>query len=277
VLCADDYGLAPGIGVAIRDLLGRGRLSAASCMTVGPHWEEEGRALAAFRTHADLGLHLTLTDQRPLGPMPLLAPQGRLPSLARLAARAYAGLLDRREIAAEIERQIDRFLAVTGGLPAFLDGHQHVHLLPTIRDLVVEAVARRLAPAGAYLRLCDEPLAGIARRGIAVTQAAALSLMARGLRRRAARYGIPGNRGFRGVRSFAERRPVSAVFRAFLADAAPGLLVMCHPGLVDEALVAADPLTRPREAEYRYLAGDAFALDLRRAGVRLARFAAAQA
>ena len=35
-LCADDYGLSPGVNRAIRDLIGRGRLNATSVMVVGP-------------------------------------------------------------------------------------------------------------------------------------------------------------------------------------------------------------------------------------------------
>ncbi len=274
VLCADDYGLAPGIGIAIRHLLREGRLSATGCMTVSPHWEEEGRALIEFGGRADLGLHLTLTDQRPLGSIPSLAPDGRFPSLPGLVARAYSGFADRREIATEIERQIDRFVAVIGAPPSFLDGHQHVHLLPVIRDLVIDIFARRLAPFGAYLRFCDEPLARIARRGVAVAHASALSLMARGLRRRASGRAIAGNRGFRGVRTFREPE-VRPLFRNFLAKARPGLLVMCHPGLVDAALLEADPLTYPREAEYRYLSSEQFSADLRDGGVRLCRLNAA--
>ena len=35
-LCADDYGLSPGVNRAIRDLIERGRLNATSAMVVGP-------------------------------------------------------------------------------------------------------------------------------------------------------------------------------------------------------------------------------------------------
>ena len=40
-LCADDYGIAPGVGAAIRDLAERGRLLATGCMVGGPHWADE--------------------------------------------------------------------------------------------------------------------------------------------------------------------------------------------------------------------------------------------
>ena len=35
-LCADDYGISPGVNRAIRDLIERGRLNATSVMVIGP-------------------------------------------------------------------------------------------------------------------------------------------------------------------------------------------------------------------------------------------------
>ncbi len=49
VLCADDYGLAPGVSAGIRELLDAGRLSATGAMTLSPHWAAEGPRLAAAR------------------------------------------------------------------------------------------------------------------------------------------------------------------------------------------------------------------------------------
>ena len=40
-LCADDYGLSPGVNAAIRDLLERGRINATSVMTVTPAFTRE--------------------------------------------------------------------------------------------------------------------------------------------------------------------------------------------------------------------------------------------
>ena len=45
-LCADDYGIAPGVNAAIRDLIARGRLNATSVMVVAPALPEEAAALA---------------------------------------------------------------------------------------------------------------------------------------------------------------------------------------------------------------------------------------
>ena len=252
VLCADDYGIAPGVSRAIRELLDRGRLSATSAMVVSPDFAAEGPRLSAYAGRADLGLHLTLTQDRPLG---------------RLMSAAYTGRLDRQAMASAVENQVAEFTRVIGRPPDFIDGHQHVHLLPGVREPVV-AVAGRI---GAYVRLTDEPLASALTCGISPGKAAFLSLLSRPLAREASKSCIAHNRGFRGARSFTEAAPYRALFRRMIAGAKAGCLVMCHPGLVDAALASRDPVTESRVDEYRYLLSDEFPADLATANLRLAR------
>src|SRR3981189_2920880 len=70
-LCADDYGLSPGVNRAIRDLIARGRLNATSVMVVGPSiGRDEVNALQTATANSGrcaIGLHATLTAPfRPL-------------------------------------------------------------------------------------------------------------------------------------------------------------------------------------------------------------------
>lgn len=273
ILCADDYGLAPGIGIAIRDLLGRGRLSATGCMTISPFWPSEAPALKPFADTADIGLHFTLTDQRPLGPLPRLAPAGRFPRLGQLIRLALLGRLDPGEIAAELNRQIDGFEAAFGAPPAFIDGHHHVHQLPGVGEVVLDIWRRRLARTGAYVRYAAEPLGAVLERGIAPLRAGIIGFLGRGFAQRGRDSGVPGNSGFRGVRDFAPGEDYARLFPRFLVPVRNGALVMCHPGHVDAALGAVDSLTAPRQDEYDFLAGDAFPQVLAAAGLRLGRFA----
>ncbi|PWC52303.1 ChbG/HpnK family deacetylase [Azospirillum sp. TSO22-1] len=270
ILCADDYGLSPGVGAAIRDLIGRGRLTATSCMTVCRFWPEEALKLKPLAERADVGLHLTLTDQAPLGPMPRLAPQGRLPPLGTLMRLAYTGGLDAREIAAEVDRQVVAFADAFGAPPAYIDGHQHVHQLPVVRDAVLAALARL---PGAYVRLCREPRLAVLRRGVAVAKTLLIAELGGPLAARARAAGIPVNSSFRGVYDFSGRVPFGDLMARFLEPPAERALVMVHPGIPDEALRAADPLVDQRAVEYEHLKGDAFAALLADKGVRLGRFA----
>lgn len=259
VVCADDYGLTPGVGRGIRELLLAGRISATSVMTVTPDWPQEAAALGALAIEADIGLHLTLTDHRPLGPMPKLAPSGKLPPLGEVYRAAVLRRLPLDEIAAELDRQLQAFIDHRGRSPSHIDGHHHVHQLPGVRDLVIEAAAR-FAPTRVWVRCCDEPLARLTRRGIAIAKASVIGAFGPGVRRRAEARRVVVNVGFSGVYDFlTERRGTDELFAGFVDGAGPGHLVMCHPGYVDEALLGLDPMTAARRREFDYLSGPGWA------------------
>ncbi|MGQ0677589.1 MAG: ChbG/HpnK family deacetylase, partial [Rhodospirillales bacterium] len=184
VLGADDYGVAPGVSRAIRALLARGRLSAASCLVVSPHFAADAPALRELGREGDIGLHLALTQFSPLGPMPRLAPGGRLPAAGRLVLLALARRLDPLEIGHEIDRQLDAFERAFGRPPDYVDGHHHVQQLPQVRAALIARFRARL-PAGTALRTCAEPLGAILGRGVAVARAASVAVLGSGLRARA--------------------------------------------------------------------------------------------
>lgn len=259
-LSADDYGIAPGVGRAIRNLAENARLNATSCMSGSPFWPDEAVLLKnSVPPTFEVGLHLVLSDQPSLTHAAGLAPDGRLPALPGLIMRAVARRLDTVEIAAELTAQIDRFEEFWGAPPAFLDGHHHVHQLPVIRDVVLDLCNTRLAESNVWLRRCTQPFTRIVRTGTAIRRAALISALGWRFNSLATKTGIPGNRHLAGVRDFTGEPAYADLMRRWLGNAAPGTLIMCHPGWVDDALVAADSLTAPREEEYRFLAGDGFA------------------
>ncbi|MGE4278856.1 MAG: ChbG/HpnK family deacetylase [Magnetospirillum sp.] len=269
-LCADDYGLAPGVSAAIRHLIALGRLQATGCMTGSPHWPDAAQSLKPLDGMADIGLHITLTDQAPVGPMPKLAPAGKLPSLGALLKASLTGKIDSTEIAAEIDRQIDSFHAAYGRMPDFLDGHHHVHQLPGIGEAVIAAWKTRLGGKG-WVRSCLEPSLGILTRRVSPLRALVISNLGRIFRRRLEQEGVPHNRSFRGVYDFSGKVAFSQLFRRFTSDPGPDCLMMVHPGMVDDMLRTADSLTDQREVEYRFLASESCVLDLAERGITLSR------
>ncbi|EGX99428.1 hypothetical protein AZA_89435 [Nitrospirillum viridazoti Y2] len=275
ILNADDYGLSPGVSQGILALIRQGRLSGTSCMTATPFWPQHAPWLAEVADRADIGLHLTLTDQEPAGPCPALAPDGRFGTVGDLMIRALTGRLRgaavQADLRAEIERQLDLFEAHAGRPPSHVDGHQHVHLLPGVRGLVLDAVARRYPRGSVYVRDCAEPMAAVLARGVDSVKALIIASLARGLAAAAARRGIPTNRGFRGVYDFGPDRDFPALMARFLAPARDRVLIMVHPALPDEVLAGLDPVVASRQVEQAYLSGDAFAHLLEEMGVRLGR------
>jgi predicted glycoside hydrolase/deacetylase ChbG (UPF0249 family) len=273
-IIADDYALSPGISDAVLELADAGRLSGTGAMVPSPFWPDHARQLAATPADFQAGLHLTLTGGlSPLGDLGPLAPGGQLPGIGTLMGWSLTGRLrgeqPRRLITAEIVRQLDRFEDAMGRAPDFIDGHQHVHLLPGIRGPLLEEMARRYPAGGVWLRDCAERPDHILARGVAPAKAALIAALALGLRAAARRRGIATNRGFSGIYGFDGDFP--ARMRHFLRRARPGLLVMVHPGYPDNVLAALDPVTEPRLAELTYLVSPQFAADLAAVGLVVAR------
>jgi chitin disaccharide deacetylase len=271
LLCADDYGLAPGVDAAIRELLVRGRLSATSVMALTPTFgTDEASALTGLGTAARrpaIGLHVTLTTpHRPLAADFRRRHGDRFPSLAALMALSFTRRLDAAALSAEIRAQFAAFAAAFGHGPDFVDGHQHVQLLPQVSEALLDAV-KDLAPS-AWVRQCGRALPW--SRRLADRKGLVLDVLSCRFRRLAAQRGIAFNPAFAGTYDFDAAEPFAARFPRFLDHLPDNSVVMCHPGRVDAELVRLDPLTAQREEEFAYFASDDFAVLLAQAGVSLA-------
>jgi predicted glycoside hydrolase/deacetylase ChbG (UPF0249 family) len=252
VLCADDYGLSPGVSRGIRELLEHGRLSATSCMVVFPEIAEDGPLLKPFLGRADIGLHFSLTKDRAFNTVALEA-HLRPPPFATIRAA--------------LEEQVAKFESVIGRPPDYIDGHQHIHVLPVIRDAVVQAAKR----IGAYVRSTTDPIGAAMCRRPAPFESIYLARASRKLVALARAADVPTNSDFRGVRTFRETGDFRTLFRRMIKDAGTGSLVMCHPGHADPLLGTRDPVQSMREGELHYLAGADFPRDLEAEGVVLSR------
>jgi predicted glycoside hydrolase/deacetylase ChbG (UPF0249 family) len=270
-LCADDFGLSPGVNRGVLQALEASRLSAASVMTTRPSWPTGAAALRRFSASADIGLHLNLTLGSPLSFMPRLAASGHLPDIGRVLKAAHKGDLPEFEIRREIARQLDGFIEHFGAPPDFVDGHQHVHILPRIRDWLLDELEARGLAGRLWLRDSGDHPARILRRSGELKKALGVAWLARGFARAAAARGFSANDGFSGFSRFDPCADYGQDFEAYLRAPGRRHLIMCHPGYCDEELVLIDPVTVTRERELSFLLSPAFAALLDRASVRLAR------
>lgn len=209
-------------------------------MAVMPGWAEDSALLADLPPHVEIGLHLTLTGERPLTAMPRLTLDGLLPEIDPLGRMAARGHLPLGEIAAEVTAQFDAFFAAMERPPAFVDGHQHAHALPGIRDIVLAEVAKR-AP-NAWIRDCTDRLTAMLARPF-LGKAIGSAWHSRGLRRAAAAHGLRTNDSFAGHYDFAS--DYRTLFPRFLRRPGAVHLIMCHPGAGErpgDAIAAARPL-----------------------------------
>jgi hypothetical protein len=271
VLCADDYGLTEGVSRGILEVAEAGRISATSAMTNRPAWARMAPALRGLADRVAVGLHLNLTAAEPLGRMPIVAPGGTFPRLEDLLRRAYTGRLPGGEIRAEIDRQLDAFEEAFGAPPAFVDGHQHVHVLPVIRPALLQALAARGLAGRAWLRDPSDGVVPIVRREVSANKALLVKALAIGFRRAARAAGFDTNEGFSGFSPFDPAMPPERVFAQALVDLGPRPVVMAHPGYADADLAGVDPDVECRPLELASLKSEAFRRMLEERQVVLAR------
>ena len=258
-LCADDYGMSPGVNRAIRDLIVQKRINATSVMVVGAAVDRtEIEALTqavAANPDCAIGLHATLTA--PFHPLtmhfnPLNG--GQFLPLGGLLRASLLRRLDPEIIQAELLAQISAFRQMFGRAPGYVDGHQHVQLFPQIRDAFLVAV-KEAAP-GAWVRQCGRSLP-LAQR-LDSPKALLLDVLSETFRRKSARAGIAFNPGFAGAYDMVRGREFADAMKGFLDGLPDRGLVMCHPGFVDETLVSLDDVTHQREREFAFLSSDDF-------------------
>ena len=135
-ICVDDFGLSAAVDDSVFELASQGRISATSCLVDGPNWRADApRLRATLAGQIDIGLHLNLSETFP----------GRQAHAGwtQLVWRACARRLDRRQVQAEIDRQMDTFHAAMHAEPDFVDGHRHVHQLPVVREALLKSLAQR--------------------------------------------------------------------------------------------------------------------------------------
>jgi predicted glycoside hydrolase/deacetylase ChbG (UPF0249 family) len=269
ILCADDYGLSDGVSRGIAELAEKGRLSATGAMTNMPGWRRAAPDLKPLRGRIGIGIHLNLTTGSPLGEMPQLAPTGRFPQLKDLLTKALKGQLDEAETAGEIARQLDAFEEAFGEAPSFLDGHQHVHVLPGVRGPLLHVLRKRGYAARMWLRDPADGVVPILRRPIGRGKALIVKGLARGFAREAQAAGFVTNKGFSGFAPFDLSVPANRIFEAAFSHLGRSALVMCHPGYVDDELRELDPALESRIAELEYLRSDAFAAMLEERAINL--------
>jgi predicted glycoside hydrolase/deacetylase ChbG (UPF0249 family) len=258
-LCADDYGISPGVNRAIRDLIEKRRLNATSAMMVGPAiGRNEASALkvaASINPRCAIGLHVTLTAPfRPLTMHFRPIEGGLFLPHTKLLRQGLMARLDSELIHTELMVQLTIFVELFGRPPDFVDGHQHVQLFPGVRKAFLAAV-KEAAP-NAWIRQCGRDGAWVQR--LDSPKALVLDALSAQFRRLAARAGLAFNPAFAGAYDFTREPDFGALMRQFLQGMPEAGVVMCHPGIVDDVLISLDPLTVQREREYAFLGGEQF-------------------
>lgn len=256
VLCADDFGLSDGVSRAIVELADAARISATSAMVTTEAWPRSAEVIAGLRSRVAVGLHVNMTLGVPLTEMVRLAPDSRFPPLRTVVQQALRRQLIVAELTAEIRAQIQEFRERSGCMPDFLDGHQHVHALPQVRQAVVAAAGAFDWPGPLFVRSPSDSFVNIVARRSEVAKSLTISALSAGFRSYVRAAGLVTNSTFAGVSSFSRQTAFRDELIAAMRRPGRCHLIMCHPGYADDALRRLDPVVERREDEFETLLRD---------------------
>lgn len=255
IINADDFGYTAGVSRGILKAHQAGVVTSTSVMVNFPAANTWVKRALAECPNLGLGLHLTLTAGRPA------APPDQIPDLVRDDGAFYRKddllprlpQVSRDQLAAEFDAQVKRFQQIAGRLPDHLDSHHHLTYLSPILLDVFAALAHRLqVPVRNPLPRSgiDEIIVRDFLSGVAVESQrdAYAGEMLRILHGFASSSGIPMPDGF--IPDFYGERAILGELLLILLDVPDGVSeLMCHPGEVDDALVAQSSYTTRRQAE----------------------------
>ncbi|KZL18998.1 hypothetical protein PsAD2_02517 [Pseudovibrio axinellae] len=251
-LVADDYAYTSGISKSILWLLENNKIHGTSCMVITQAWPTDRQALKDLsekRPDIQIGLHITLTGDW-LKPSSTALGWAVLPTMQQLLLKSHLHLLDTRQIEAEIASQIAIFQRDFGRLPDFVDGHEHVHLFPQIRNACIRAL--HAVGFQGWVRQCGGPLKGVLKRPYRI-KSLFLNYLSWAFKRQAQRYGIRYNQEFAGIYDFSLESDFANLLQVWQKTASQDSVCMCHPGAPHTQPETPDPIARSREREMRVL------------------------
>lgn len=255
ILCADDFGQTAENSQGIAQLLAQQRISATSCMTNCYQFVRQAPLLQRFLGKADIGLHFNLTHDDSL------VTGEKFSGLPMLLLKSYSYLLSRNMLEKELMAQITAFEKALGQLPDYIDGHQHIHQFPMIRDVLVNVYLRCYPKKDAYVRVLNFTPTNSKERILHFLGANALQKLLD-------QQDIPHNSSFAGIYNLSGMENYRQLFQRFLARSENNGIIMCHAGLASKD--RSDPIIAARTNEYRYFLSEDFIRDCAEANAVIA-------
>ncbi|SON49687.1 ChbG/HpnK family deacetylase [Vibrio tapetis] len=249
IICADDYAMSAEVDMAIINLLEKKRISATSCMTLMPDWLKSAEHLKPYQADAALGLHFDL---------------GHIGSLGTLMANAVTRRSDKQALLRTLQTQLDNYEDALDQAPDYLDGHQHVHAFPQVRDVVLDELSKRYSGGKLWIRDPAVPLTG----HDSAIKAVVIQALNLNFKRQIQATKFKHNNGFAGLYSISEQADFATMMEGWLQSLPHQGLIMCHPATsgasVEHALA--------RSQEYDYLMSDRYRDFLLKQDIHLTHF-----
>lgn len=234
IVCADDFGLSPGVNRAITALAQERRLSAISAMVCYADTHHDFQSLKHVTEFIDIGLHLRFSHPENGTE---LTPNCLLKGLS--LSQNFSSHIEN-----EILSQLQLFRELMNVVPRFIDGHRHLQVFPVIYRALSKVLQKHTEFQPYYFR-------GYRAMRCLTPQALALSALwtiNRELAPDLCHRESPATillsvRKTKGI--------LEALSRLIQASTHPNDILVVHPGNVDETLKARDPILEHREACYQ--------------------------
>ncbi len=147
-IIADDLGLHKSVNDGIVFLLKEGKIDGASLMANGEAFEDAVTQLRGL-SNINIGVHLNLVEQ-----VSVISGQPLLKNHRIFFIKYILGFVAKKIVREELEAQVEKVIRA-GIKPVFLNGNQHLHLLPGVMDIVIDLAKKCDVP---YIRIVIEPV-----------------------------------------------------------------------------------------------------------------------
>lgn len=177
IINADDFGLCEEISTGIIRAHTQGVVTSTSVVANGRYFEQGVSLLR--ESGLDAGIHLTFVDgEKPVsGPVDGLVDENGLflQGYKQVIAKILTGRFDRQAFKRELYDQMYRLMDA-GITVTHIDSHQHLHLLPNVRNIVTQLAEQFKVN---WIRLPRSDVLNIWRLGMNVLSSRLKSLMRR--------------------------------------------------------------------------------------------------
>ncbi|PIR41813.1 MAG: hypothetical protein COV30_01305 [Candidatus Yanofskybacteria bacterium CG10_big_fil_rev_8_21_14_0_10_37_15] len=150
-IIADDLGLHKSVNDGIIFLLKENKIDGASLMANGEAFEDAVKQISDAGL-LNVGIHLNLVEQRSVLSGELMSKNHKL-----FFIKYVLGLINWGHIQKELEAQIKKCTRA-GIKPAFINGNQHLHLLPGIMSMCIKLAKEYHIQ---YIRIVNEPVSSV--------------------------------------------------------------------------------------------------------------------
>ncbi|MFM9048397.1 MAG: carbohydrate deacetylase [Cyanobium sp.] len=138
IINADDFGYSSNVNACIVDGIHRGCVSSATIMANGQA-SEEALVLATRLPQASFGVHLNLTEFRPLHPSQVMKSLGVIDADDLFRGNEFRKLYPSPKLMQACFDELDQQLQAVyskGVRPSHLDSHHHIHTIPWLLPVI---------------------------------------------------------------------------------------------------------------------------------------------